>query len=404
MYDICVIGGGASGLISAVQAKRNAPELNICVLERLPRVGKKLIATGNGRCNLTNMHASQDRYHGGTNIMAEAMRRYPPTEVIRFFQSIGVEPLYEDNKVYPRSEQASSVLDALRLTLDELGVEVLCEFDVKAISPGFVITARDGRVLNASKIILAAGGMSSPTLGGTESGYQLLQSLGHRVLPRLPALVQLKTPTESIRALTGIKYQGAISIFVQHVLERTEQGEVLFTEYGLSGPPVLQLSRIASAALNGRKQVNVRLEILSESPLPMLQQRRANLSSRPLSDFLTGMLNKRLGQTLLKLAGCAPLSRLAGSLTDFELDTLSDLMTNWVLPVTGTQGFQSAQVTAGGLDTREVDPLTLESKLVPGLYITGELLDIDGDCGGFNLQWAWASGLLAADAVAGGQA
>lgn len=401
MYDIAVIGGGAAGLMAALHAKRLAPGVQIVVLERLARVGKKLIATGNGRCNLTNLGACERDYHGGTALMAEAMRRFPPTTVIEIFQSIGVEPLYEGDKVYPLSEQASSVLDALRLSLDELGVEIMCEFDARSISPGFVIAAGDGRELRARRVILAAGSMCAPNLGGTDSGYRLLRALGHRITELNPALVQLRTEIEPIKPLTGIKYEGAVSILVDGQVRRTERGEVLFTDYGLSGPPVLQLSRIAAIALQRRKRVQLMLHIFGEPPLALLKSRRAALAKRQLGDFLSGMLNKRLGQTLLKLAGCAPLGREAGTLGDFELEALAGLMANWPLEVTGTQGYRSAQVTSGGADTREFDPKTLESRVCPGLHVIGELLDIDGDCGGYNLQWAWASALLAAESAAG---
>lgn len=399
-YDVGIIGGGASGLAAAIQIKRANKKRSVALIERQSRVGKKLLSTGNGRCNLTNLSASPSDYHGGVSLMGPAMEAHPPKVIIEFFQSLGIEPLYEGDKVYPLSEQASSVVDALRFASDELGVETISSFEVSAIKKGFVIYSIDKQIIECEKLILALGSPASPVHGSTDTGYRLLKSLGHKLIPCLPALVQLQTPIDDIRPLTGIKFTGSIAVEVNGQPVRKDRGEVLFTNYGLSGPPVLQISGVASHALSKRKTVEAVLSILSEFPLDALKARREMLNHRPLEHFLTGMLNKRLGQTILKLAGCTPLSRPASSLSDFELETLAMLLVRWALPITGTQGLKTAQVCAGGADTSQFEPMTLESKLVPGLYVVGELLDIDGDCGGFNLQWAWASALLAGKAVA----
>ena len=253
-------------------------------------------------------------------------------------------------------------------------------------------------------VIWAPGGQTAPNLGGDVSGLSILKALGHPVAKCFPALVQLKTPPEAVRALKGIKYEGEISIWVDGENRRTEMGEVLFTDYGLSGPPVLQLSRWASLAFQQKRppMVEVSLGIWPEdfhTTYQRLKARARTLGQRTLQDFLTGWLNKRLGQTLVKFSGGQPFSRPCSSLSDKELRALAHLMTDWRIPVVGVQGFAQAQVTAGGLDVRAFDAKTLESRLLPGLYCAGEVLDIDGDCGGFNLQWAWASGLLAAQSA-----
>ena len=409
-FDIAVIGGGASGLMAALAAHDTSPALKIGVLERLPRVGKKLMATGNGRCNLTNMNASPADYHGDVAFMQSAMNRFPPKTVLERFKGFGVYPLVEaSGRVYPMSGQASSVLDALRLSLAEAGIEEICEFEATALEragKGWRIRAKDGRTAHARRVILAAGGMTAPSLGGSASGYRLLEALGHRVTPRLPALVQLKTDPAAVRALKGIKYDGQIDILVDGRVMRSETGEVLFTEYGLSGIAAMQLSRLASTALARRNKptVSVQLHILplsEDDARALLDDRRARLPNRPLENFLTGLVNKRLGQTLVKLACPLPLASPASALTDAHLAALAALLTGWKLEITGTQGFEQAQVTAGGVRTADFDPDTMQSRLAPGLYVTGELYDIDGDCGGFNLQWAWASALAAGEAAAG---
>lgn len=407
--DIAVVGGGASGLMAALSAGQRLGPGRVVVLERQNRVGKKLAATGNGRCNLTNMNPDSTRYHGAdVGFMSPAMSAFPPQKIRDYFEDLGLMTKEEAlGKVYPTSDQASSVLDVLRLSLEALGVQEKCEAGVRSLNPirqGYELVLQSGEKLAARRVIWAPGGQTAPNLGGDPSGLSILKALGHPVTRCFPALVQLKTPPEAVRALKGIKYEGEISIWINDNLKRTETGEVLFTDYGLSGPPVLQLSRWASLAFQQKRppMVEAALRIWNEdfqTTYERLKNRAQDLGQRTLQDFLTGWLNKRLGQTLVKLSGGQPFSRACSSLSEIELRTLAGLMTDWRLPVTGVQGFREAQVTAGGLDVRAFDSKTLESKLLPGLFCAGEVLDIDGDCGGFNLQWAWASGLLAAQSA-----
>jgi len=404
LYDIAVIGGGASGMIAALSAIKAAPHLKIAVLERLNRVGKKLMATGNGRCNITNMNASEHNYHGSVPFMRPAMRKYPPEKVLAFFETLGVHSREEsEGRVYPMSDQASSVLDALRLSMEESGVEEICDFEVSSLTrsrDGYRLTARDSRQIIAKRVICAAGGLASPSLGGSGTGYRILESCGHELTPRFPALVQLKCNPDLTRPLKGIKYSGDIDLLVNDRVIRTETGEILFTEYGLSGIAVMQVSRIASQAMNAKRpqKVEARLHLLPmtyEEAFSLLRQRRRMLSVRPLENFLTGLTNKRLGQMLIKWNTGLNLNEKSEILTDDHLAALASALTGWTIEITGTQGFEQAQVTAGGVQTQDVSPDTMESLLADGLYIAGEILDIDGDCGGFNLQWAWASGLTA---------
>ncbi len=404
LYDIAVIGGGASGMIAALSAITAAPHLKIAVLERLNRVGKKLMATGNGRCNITNMNASEENYHGSVPFMRPAMQKYPPEKVLAFFEPLGVHCREEEEgRVYPMSDQASSVLDALRLSMEERGVEELCDFEVISLTRakgGYRLTAKDNRQIIAKRVICAAGGLASPSLGGSGTGYKLLETCGHDLTPRFPALVQLKCNPELTRPLKGIKYSGDIDLLVGGQIRRTETGEILFTEYGLSGIAVMQVSRIAAQTLGGKhaQKTEARLHLLPMSyaeAFSLLRQRRTTLSARALENFLTGLVNKRLGQMLIKWNTGLNLNEASSVLTDEHLSALASALTGWTIEITGTQGFDQAQVTAGGVKTQDVNPHTMESLLADGLYITGEILDIDGDCGGFNLQWAWASGLTA---------
>lgn len=399
-YDLIIVGGGASGLAAMVCARRLGA--SVALLERGARVGKKLLATGNGRCNLTNTEASPADYFGGVGLMAGAMAAFPPAKVIEFFESLGILCLKtRGGRVFPLCDQASAVLDALRFAVQESGGEILTNFEAVRIEKRelFRITAADGRQAEAKRVILATGGPASPSVGGTDAGFGLFRQMNHRVTKLLPALTQLETEVEPIRALKGIRIDGGVSVLVGGKPVASDAGDILFTEYGLSGTAVMAVSRFAAIALGEGRRVEASVKVLDmpeEDALKLLVSRKAAMPRRMLEDFLTGAANKRLGQTIVKAADALPMNREAGSLTDAELKAIARLLVDFRLPVTGTRGFGSAQVTLGGADTGEFSPDTLESRRVPGLYACGEALDVDGPCGGYNLQWAWASGLFAA--------
>lgn len=399
--DIAVVGGGASGMAAALAARAAGPALSIAVLERQARVGRKLLNTGNGRCNLTHLDAGTlCHYHGGVFLARPALERFGPAGVRGFFQGLGLETSADEaGRVYPLSDQAASVVDVLRLSLAERQVEVWGGFEVKALKRGFTLTAQDGRRICARRVVLCCGGPAGEKLGGTRSGHHLLSALGHPLTPLYPALCQLKTPPEAVRALKGIKYRGTIALMEDGCRVQQEEGEVLFTDYGLTGIAAMALCRRAAIGLDGERRMEARLTPCALDAAALAARREA-LPFRALDDFLTGVVPKRLGQHLIKLCGAAPLSRPASSLTASEIAALANLLSGWTIPILGTQPLESAQVTAGGADCGSFDPQTLQSKRVSGLYAAGEVLDIDGDCGGFNLQWAWASGLLAGESAA----
>ena len=405
--DLAVLGGGASGMMAALSALREArAPLRVTVLEKQDRVGRKLAATGNGRCNLTNAHAGPQNYHtsGDIAFLDEAMNAFPPEEVMDIFHELGLIPVERDEgRVYPLSDQAASVVDVLRFSLAECGAQIRCGCLARTVArtaEGFRIACGEDELI-ARRVVLAAGGEAAPRLGGCADGYRIARALGHTVLPRFPALTALKTETEPLRALKGCKFQGEIALRIDGREIRRERGEILFTDYGLSGIAAMQLSAWAARA-EGRR-VEAELRFLPETPDALTEELKARqnaLCSRPLEDFLTGMLNKRIAQTLLKQCTDEPLASPAAALKSEELRALAGRLHAWRLRVTGVQGFDQAQVTSGGVSTREVDPRTMQSRRCPGLYLCGEVLDVDGDCGGYNLQWAWASGLLAGASAA----
>lgn len=397
--DVLILGGGAAGLAAGIAAARAGA--GTLLVEKLPRVGKRLLATGNGRCNLTNTGARASDYFGDSAFAQPAFVRYPPEAVRAFFHEIGLESREEyGGRVFPRGNQAAAVVDALRCAFREAGGGEVTDFEVVRIAPGFAVRARDGREVRARAVVCALGGMAAPAMGGGDGGLKLMRALGHRVTACVPALVQIRTAPEAVRALRGIRIDGQARAFVDGREAARSDGEILFAEYGVSGPAVMQVSRPLSFALAEGRRAEIELCALPEAEPGFLRERRLRLKERPLEDFLTGLAPKRFGQTALKHAGVGPFARAAGTLTRAETDALEAFLTGWKLPVLGTTGFENAQVMAGGLDTRDFDPHTLESKKTPGLFVAGEILNVDGGCGGYNLQWAWASGLLAGSEAA----
>lgn len=393
--NVCVIGGGAAGMLAALTAAENGHR--VLLLERQSRVGRKLLATGNGRCNLSNYHVSPAHYHGGAGFCDFALSQFDVGETLQYFASLGLLTVSEaSGRIYPMSNMAGSVLDVLRYALERPEIDLQTGQTVTAvrkISEGFSVKTETD-TFSARRLILAAGGAAGSKVGGGMDGYRLAKSLGHHRTALYPSLVQLKTVPTYPRALKGVKAQCGISICRGSQVLARNSGEVLFTEYGLSGPAIFDLSRSVSA---GGSDLTCLLNFFPDweeaEVLHWLSQRQAAMAAHEASTLLTGSCHTRLGQMICKSAGFT--NQRAAGLTRDDLRRIARQATHFALPITGTCGFDQAQVTAGGLDTSEFDPRTLQSRLVPGLYACGELLDIDGDCGGYNLQWAWSSGRLA---------
>jgi predicted Rossmann fold flavoprotein len=420
--QVTVIGGGSSGMVAAISAARAGAE--VILLERMNRVGKKLLATGNGRCNLTNANCDLSRFHGGDRaVVAAVLAQFPVRETLVFFERLGIAwKTEEDGKIYPYADQASAVLDVLRYELEHLHVAIQVEADVAAIRPflgqvgqvgrvgpkaeGFVLALQDRREVRALRVVLASGGRAGPQFGSNGSGYRLAQSLGHRVIEPLPGIVSLRLDAPFLPRLKGVKFVGSIEARSGSDVLRREAGEILFTEYGISGPPVLQVSRMALAAMKETKTTTVvALDLFPELDLEhldaTLMDRLAQQAHKPLDLGLVGLLNKRLIPVVLAQAGIHDASQPCAGVAAKERRQLSALLKDWSFNVTGSQSWHDAQVAAGGVPLDEVNPETLESRRQPGLYLCGEVLDVDGDCGGFNLQWAWSSGWVAGRAAAG---
>lgn len=398
-----IVGGGAAGLMAAVLLGR-VLHGDVLLLERLPRVGKKLLATGNGTCNITNIHAAKARYHGDSALAAAVLEKFSPADALRFYESIGVVcETRPDGKCYPLCEQAAAVLDCLRMAAAECGAEMRCEQTVKALVPqkgGLQVKTDKGDIF-AETVLVCTGGAAAPSLGGSTDGYALLTALGHRRTPLFPAIVQLRTDTALVRAMKGVRVDAAVTVTTEKA-QRREVGEVLFTDYGLSGPPVLQVSRLAADwERQKRGACTATLDLfptLSEKDVAALLEKRRAFATRTMEDFFTGLLQKRVGQTVVRACGL-PLTQPIGALRDADVKRLAATVKGWTFAVLGTQGFGGAQVTAGGIDTVDFDRATLQSKKAPRLFAAGEMLNVDGDCGGFNLQFAASSAAAAAGGI-----
>ena len=391
---IGIIGGGASGMAAALAAAGTA---QVILFERQARVGRKLQATGNGRCNLTNVFLKQSGYHGDQPDFAEpALSAFDALETMNWFQTLGLYTFAETSgRVYPYSNQANSVVDVLRFALERAGVELRTGFEVTRVrrsEKGFTVEG-NGEAVACDRLIIACGGLAGTKLGGSMSGYQLLRSLGHKMTKLRPALVQLRSDWSGTASLKGVRADCRVEILCDGVPHADSEGEIQFTEYGVSGPVIFEVSRDACQKRGDWVcRLDFAPEIGEEYLLEDLQMRREmNFAAE---DLLLGMLHNRLGRVLTKAAGISG-KRMARELTEEDLDRVCHTVKAFEISLTEPLGMDSAQVTAGGILTSEFDPQTMESKLVPGLYACGEVLDIDGDCGGYNLQWAWSSGRCA---------
>ena len=411
--DIAIIGAGASGLMAgisaAIEAKRKNKCKKIVVVDHLDRVGKKILVTGNGKCNLSNKNISINNYHSNQpETVKNILNKFPYSYTINLFKSIGLETKEESlGRVYPRSEQASAVLDLLRLKFKSLSGQEITSFkitEIKKLNSNFIITSNNKNI-TAKKIIIATGGLTTPTQGCNGTGYSYLKSFGHNITPTFPSLTQIKVSEKIVKSLKGMRTFCKIYITADNNLIKEEIGELQFTENGLSGICAFQLSRIVSEfsllkTIYGNKYNKIKIfidlipELSNKETLNLINLRIKSNEYMILENFLTGIINNRVGQALLKSCGFS-FNKKVTDLSEKEILIIANKLKLWEFTPIGTMPFKNAQVTAGGADLSEFNKDTLESKLINGLYACGEILDVDGDCGGFNLQWAWSSGFTA---------
>lgn len=398
-YNALIIGGGASGLMCAVTAKQNNPKLKIAVIEKNDRVGKKLLATGNGRCNLTNCSIDSSKYIGSFGKQSEhVLKRYDTAQLLYRFGKLGLLTFADsEGRCYPLSRQASSVLDVLRFACERFGADIFCGENINSIKNSggrFEVVTRENR-FSAPKLVIACGSKAAPKLGGTASAADYLKNLGHQIIPFSPALCPLKTDSYLIKSLKGIRAAANVSLIRSNRQIKSEHGEVQFTDGALSGICIFNLS------LYAQKGDTITLDLLpdiSEEELYKLLLRYQKLfAQRGVEDLFTGILQKRLALAILKASGICDFSADCRSIGKEQLRCAANTVKAFSFSVTDRGGFEQAQCAAGGVRGSEIDETTMQSKVRKKLYICGEAIDICGECGGYNLHFAFASGILAGE-------
>ena len=405
-HRLIIIGCGASGMAAAISAA--VYEKDILILERNPVPGKKIPATGNGKCNFTNRNVLPGDLRSGSGNPYPFYERFDNRAVTAFFEDLGV-PVFEKNGYcYPHSGQASSIRDALVNRLEELGIAVVYDCRVTAVSyEDGLFRLKCGQIeYFCEKLIVAAGGEAQKCFGTDGSFYYILGKLGHSTVKPLPALVGLTSSYGHLAVLAGVRHEAQVSLLVDGDTVASEYGEIIFNKSGISGIPVMNQSRFAAEAIEKGQKISISLDFFPDKGLNELADflcGHFKSSTLPLERCLTGVLNDKLIGVIL--ADC----RVKGAFSDRSTDLsgifnmLASRMKCFTLPVTGTAGFDNAQTTAGGIPLNELDDVTLESLKCKGLYIVGELADVDGKCGGYNLQWAWTSGVIAGAYAGGGE-
>ena len=403
MMRVIIIGGGAAGLMAAITAARGGAK--VTVLEHQNQVGKKILVTGNGRCNFTNTDQDLSHYHSENLLnMAIALKQFTYQDTILFFKELGIFSKNRNGYLYPHSDAASAVLDVLRMECEHLKVKIACQIEVEAIEKKDDIfkVHTPGWTYEADKLILATGSKAAPATGSDGSGYTLAESLGHTVIEPYPALVQLLSKEKCLNALAGLRTDARVILYADEQPVISNRGEVQLNANNVSGIPVFQISAEASKAFANGKKCHVVLDFLPDFTEELLanyfKERIRTSGYKTAVNFLTGLFAKKLSEVLCERCGFSK-KLLAENFKEDNINKLCKQIKNFKIQIHGTNGFEHAQCCGGGVSLDEINPMTMESFEVSGLHFCGELLDVHGDCGGYNLQWAWTSGYLAGKAV-----
>ena len=405
MRHVAVIGGGAAGMMAAITAAREG--VKVTILEHKDRIGKKILSTGNGRCNFTNTYQTPACYRSDNRDFAwNIIQKFNVEKTISFFKELGIYPKDRNGYLYPYSDQAAAILEVLQIEIAKLDICVMTEINVLDIQPvkrGIRVTT-DKKTITVDSVILACGSKAAPVTGSDGSGYQLAKLLGHRIVPVLPALVQLRCAEKFYKSISGVRVQGTVEIYADDISLASDTGEIQLTNYGISGIPVFQVSRYAAKAIYQKQSVTAVLNFMPDMNkdefLSFLQERITLCPHKTLDEFFTGIFPKKLCELWIRLSRL-PKEMRVFDLSGEQLEKLVLLIQHLRTHITETNAFEQAQICCGGVDTTEINPDTLESNYVPGIYFAGELLDVDGICGGYNLQWAWSSGFVAGKEAAG---
>jgi len=403
-YDVAIIGSGPAGIIAAIFASKRGK--SVILLEKNDNLGRKILATGNGRCNITNKNICISRYHGSnSDFISKVLNSFTEKQIIDFFESLGIFFKEEDNgRLFPRTNQASSVVDALHLELKENNITVKLGSLVKRVDKdnGWTLKLDNDSIILADKLILATGGKAAPQFGSSGDGLFWATKFGHKIIPTYPALVPIETNETWVKDIQGIKLEGTIKLIANGKDIVQKSGDILFTHFGVSGPAVMGISREISPCLKENIPAEIIIDPIPEETLKLLDQKIENIfvlnGAKNVKNTLSGIIPLNLIPLILKNAGIVS-DKKAAQISKKERNLIVENIKNIKLTVKRLRPLKEAQVTAGGVDTNEIDPLTMGSKIVPNLYLAGEIMDVDGDSGGFNLQWAWSSGYIAGNNI-----
>lgn len=392
-----IIGAGAAGLCAAITLGRAGEK--VLLLEQNSKIGKKILVSGNGKCNIGNRYINLNRFHGQNfAFMKEVLEGYPFESVEKFFTSIGLELVEgKEGKMFPMSMQASSVVELLEYEAKKVGVNILCDCTVNAVDKEgkyFTVMTTKGNK-TCEKLLLSCGSPAAPQLGGSNSGYAFATKMGHSLIPRYPSLVQLCSEETWVKRCAGVKVPGIASLYANGEYISEKKGDLLFTNYGISGLAILDLSREVSTRLANfdycELSLDLMLELSKEKLTNLLLGRVQKESEKPIGLWLQGIIHKKLIDIIIEQSRCKV--RVEEQLNRKEINKLVHTIKNLKLSICDSKGFKGAEVATGGIDTTEVNADTLESKIVPNLFLAGEILDVDGDRGGFNFHFAWVCGL-----------
>lgn len=397
-YDFLIIGAGASGMMAAITAARKGNK--VCILEKLDKAGKKLLATGNGKCNFTNAKMNVSCFHGEQDFIEHVLNQFSVDDCLSFFHSIGVYPKNKNGYFYPNSEQAASVVNALLYELERLDVKICYEMNVRDILPSedeVCVVTNNGDYIG-KHLIIATGLLAAPKLGSDGSLFEIIKTLGHRFHPILPTLCGFNCKGLKFKRISGVRAHGTVKAYIDGALCEEDTGEIQFTDYGVSGIPVFQISRSLSLGLYEKKNVEIKINLLPEFDnnqiIDELKHRYSLYATMPINALLNGFINQKLADMIIDKVGLDK-NLYVSSVSVSELEKIANLLQEITVRVTNYRDFEFAQVCTGGIPVEDIQWETLESKFAPNVHFTGEILDVDGICGGYNLHFAWATGYIA---------
>lgn len=405
MKRLAIIGGGASGLMAAITAA--SQHISVDIFEKNSSVGKKILASGNGRCNIINTHYhNADFSSSSPDFSSHALEKFNFTAFEKFAQSIGLFlDKKDDGRCYPMSNEAKAVVNALLTRAQLLGVSIITDAHVTSLAKensSFSIQTATNTYDNYDYLLITSGSEAAPQLGGSDEGYTFAKTFGHSINLTYPALVQLHIDSNVHHKMSGVRKEASVHLYINNSKEMEQKGDILFTKYGISGLAILDISERAAYALAYYSEVKISLNLFADMDKAQLASHLNKLCTTlpqyPIHTILSGMIASKISATLLEFVGITP-DTPASTLSPKMLKKIIHTLQDWRFNISDTHGFKHAEVSGGGVNCDEINPKTMASTQCKGLYFAGEVLDVVGRRGGFNFAWAWASAFSAANAI-----